>query len=167
VAKETSAAMTKVAKAKVTEFREVARREQADSSLDGPKTGKKKKVEKGQGQTKKTPKAIATVSKPNAKSKDTSPPPTDENEVSAGYFQIGARHSPIHLQLGAEDATASHGGPEPGDEAMMVDEHEPQDPPTLDENFQPPADFRDRKSRLTAVFQRNQQSMGKPKPGSR
>jgi hypothetical protein len=97
VAKETSAAMTKVAKAKVAEFHEAARREQADSSLDGPKTSKKKKVEKGQGQTKKTPKAIATVSKPNAKSKDASPPPTDENKVSARYFQISVRHSQIHL----------------------------------------------------------------------
>lgn len=49
---------------------------------------------------------------------------------------------------------------------MTVDEHEPQDPPTLGDNFQPPADFRDRKGRLMAVLRRHQQPLGKPKTGS-
>ena len=46
---------------------------------------------------------------------------------------------------------------------MTVDD--PQDPATLDENFQPPADFRNRKSRLMAVLQRHQQPLGKQKAG--
>jgi len=47
-----------------------------------------------------------------------------------------------------------------------VDEQEAQDPATLDDDFQPPADFRDRKSRLVAVLQRHQQPLGKPKSNS-
>ena len=48
-----------------------------------------------------------------------------------------------------------------------MDEGDPQDPATLDENFQPPADFRNRKGRLMAVLQRNQTPLDKPKPGLR
>jgi len=61
---------------------------------------------------------------------------------------------------------ANNDGLTPEDEAMTadVDECEPQDPATLDDNFQPPADFRDRKSRLKAIVQRHQQPLGKPKP---
>lgn len=54
---------------------------------------------------------------------------------------------------------------EHGSDAMIVDE--PEDPTRLDENFQAPADFRDRKSRLMAALQRHQPLSSKSKTSSR
>ena len=51
---------------------------------------------------------------------------------------------------------------------MQVDGvDEPDDPASLDENFQPPADFRDRRTRLMTILERRQQPSNKQKPGLR
>ena len=81
-------------------------------------------------------------------------------------IQIQYKTLTTHAQPGNEDDSTSPSGSEPGGDAMMVDECEPEDPATLNDDFQPPADFRNRKSHLMAVLQHRQQPLGKLKAGS-